>query len=90
MKGISMIKVKFISIHDIPVKELYVDTGENKTISMMSLVKELVAKTGVDFAENKESYMFMRDWEFLDPDKFKDIILKDLDCITVMPMVFGG
>ena len=82
-----MIKVKFISIHDIAQKELNIDLDGSKTLSMTAIVNNLVEKTGIDFINNIESYMFMKEWEFLHPENFDNFMINDLDCLSVMHMV---
>ena len=80
--------VKFITIPETFFKEIKIEV--NQKINLNNALQLISAKSNVDFIKNPDNYMFMLNGVFIPQAKFKDMIVKDSDAITIFPMISGG
>lgn len=84
------VQVRFMSLPDIPLKEMVIDTGSRDGISFNELLDRVSKEVKVDFAANRHNYMYMVNSTVVRMEHMACTNIRSSDSIVIMPVICGG
>jgi len=84
------VRVKFISLPNLSRKEMKIEIQNRENIRLDKFLDIVSEEVGVDFTVKKDSYLFMHDSIVVSMENSDRVNLRDLDTVTIMPMLCGG